>query len=381
MVLDARLKIARKNLQGAVAELENVVGAAPGYTEARLLLGAALLQRGDLQQAQQQLQQVVQSAPDNLAARKLLAQVQLKLGQPEGALNVLSPALATTNLDPQLLALYGAAANDTGDKQALIEALQRSEEEHPEDQTVLLNLAAAYLAAGQAQQALAVMQKTQDNGDARRDRMLITALLGAQGPDAAGAEVSKLLAAHPRDPGVLDLAASYYVSQGRTDDARAMLRASLAIDPADEGSQVDLARLDEAAGDTSAAESRLQAALKVHPEALPIRLALADVLVRTKAYDDARKVLEAAGPSSGPEVKFALAQVALASGDLKSANAAIDQALAAQPGTGRAGRGRRPAADERKSVRRGTGTLQHRRPSSRRRMPATGSIPRARNSR
>jgi cellulose synthase operon protein C len=332
LLLDARLKIARKNLQGGVAELENVVTDAPGYNEARLLLGAALAQRGDLQQAQQQLQQVVENAPDDLAARKLLAEVQLKLGQPEGALSVLSPALATANLDSQLLSLYGAAASDTGDKQALIEALQRSEQEYPNDQTVLLNLGAAYLAAGQPQQALGVLQKTADSGDPRRDQMLIAALLTAQGPDAAGAEVTRLLATHARDPDVLDLAASYYVTQGRTDDARAALRAALRIDPADVSSQVDLARLDEAAGDTTAAEGRLQEALKAHPEALPIRLALADVLVRTRAYGSARVLLEAAGPSSGPQVKFALAEVALASGDLKSANAAIDQALAAQPG-------------------------------------------------
>jgi putative PEP-CTERM system TPR-repeat lipoprotein len=156
--------------------------------------------------------------------------------------------------------------------------------------------------------------------------------LGAKGPAAAGAEVTRLLAAHQRDPAILDLAASYYVTQGRTDEARATLRAALAIDPDDVGSLVDLARLDEAAGDASAAQSRLQAALKTHPEALPIRLALADILVRKKAYANARTLLEAAAPSAGPQVKFALAQVALASGDLKTANAEIDQALAAQPG-------------------------------------------------
>jgi cellulose synthase operon protein C len=332
VLLDARLKIAHKDLQDAVAELERIVTVAPGYNEARLLLGAALVQRGDLQQAQLQLQQLLENSPDDLAARKLLAEVQLKLGQPQGALDVLSPALATASLDPQLLSLYGAAASGTGDKQALIEALQRSEEEHPSDQTVLLNLGAAYLAAGQVRQALGVLQKTADNGNPRRDRMLIAALMGAQGPDAAGAEIARLLAAHPQDPAVLDLAASYYVSQGRTDDARAMVRAAVAIDPADLGAQVGLARLDEAAGDTGAAESRLQTALKAHPEALSVRLALADVFVRTKAYGSARALLEAAGPSAGPQVKFALAQVALASGDLKGANAAIDQALAAQPG-------------------------------------------------
>jgi len=331
-LLDARLKIAHKNLQAGVAELENVVTAVPSYDEARMLLGATLAQRGDLQQAQQQLQQLVDNEPENLAARKLLAEVQLKLGQPDAALNVLSPALATSNLDPQLVLLFGAAGNGTGDKQALIEALQRSQQQHPGDQTVLLNLAAAYLAAGQAPQALAAVQKTADNGDPRRDRILVAALLSARGPQAAGAEVTRLLAAHPHDPGVLDLAASYYVTQGRTDDARTTLRESVAIDPDDAGSQIDLARLDEAAGDASAAQSRLQEALKAHPEALPIRLALADVLVRMKAYDNARTVLQAAGPSSGPQVKFALAEVALASGDLKGANAAIDQALAAQAG-------------------------------------------------
>jgi cellulose synthase operon protein C len=331
-LLDARLKIARKNLAGGVSELEQIVVAAPGYTEARLLLGAALLQRGDLQQAQQQLEQVVESAPDNLAARKLLAEVQLKLGQPEGALSVLSPALATADLDPQLLSLYSAAASGTGDKQALIEALQASERAHPNDQTVLLNLTTAYLAAGEPEQALGVIEKTTDNGDSRRDRLLIASLLAVRGPGAAGSEVQSLLAAHPRDPGVLDLAASFYVTRGEIKDARAMLRAALAIDPDNVGSQIDLARLDEAAGDASAAESRLQAALKAHPDALPIRLALADVMVRMKAYDSARALLEAAGPNAGPQVKFALAQVALASGDLKAADAAIDQALAAQPG-------------------------------------------------
>jgi cellulose synthase operon protein C len=331
-LLDARLKIAHHNLEAGAAELEQVVLEAPSFTEARLLLGATLMQRGDLEQAQQQLQQVVESTPDNLAARKLLAQVQLKLGQPQGALSVLSPALATDSLDPQLLSLYSVAARQTGDKQALIEALEHSESEHPNDRTVVLNLAEAYIAEGQAQEGLGLLEKTTDNGDLRRDRLLIGALLAARGPEAADAQVQSLLTAHPRDSGVLDLAASYYITQRRLPDARAALRTSVAIDPDDVSSQIDLARLDEVSGDLSAAQSRLQDALKAHPDSLQVRLALADLLVRTKAYDNARSVLEAAGPHGGPQVKFALAEVALENGDLKRANAVLDQALAEQPG-------------------------------------------------
>lgn len=331
-LLNARLKIAHKNLQGGVAELEQIVQEAPGFVEARLLLGATLLQRGDLEQAQQQLQQVIESVPDNLAARELLAQVQLKLGQPQAALGVLNPALATDALDPRLLSLYGAAANRAGDEQGLIEALRQSQRAHPNDQTVLLNLGAAYLAAGQAEQALQVLQKTTDDGDLRRDRLLIASMAATRGAAAAGAEVQSLLTAHPRDPGVLDLAAAYYVAQGRAEDARAALRESLALDPGNAGVVIELARLDEAGGDLGAAESRLQGTLKAHPQALPVRLALAGVLVRMKSYDSARALLEASGPQAGPEVKFALAEVALASGNLQAANTALDQALAERPG-------------------------------------------------
>jgi len=331
-LLDARLKIAHKDLEGAVAELEQVLVAAPGFNEARTVLGATLMQRGDLQQAQQQLADVVQSAPDDLAARKLLAQVRLKLGQPEQALSVLSPALSTDVLDPQLLSLYGDAATRAGDKGALIEALQRSEHERPTDTAVLLNLTAAYLAAGHAGQALSTIQKTTDDGDLRRERLLIATLTAAKGPEAAAAEVERLVAAHPRAPGILDLAASYYMSQGRTKDARAALHTALSLNPHDLSSQVALARIEEGSGDLKGAQHRLEAVLKAHPTALPVRLTLADLMVRAKAYDGARALLDAAGPHAGPEVKFALARVALARGDLKAANAALDQAIAEQPG-------------------------------------------------
>jgi putative PEP-CTERM system TPR-repeat lipoprotein len=336
MLLDARVKIARKNLIGGVAELEQVVLDAPGFNEARLVLGATQLERGDLQQALQQLDQVLQSTPsdtpENLQARELLAQVQLRLGQPQEALSILDPALSTDTLDPQLLSLYGVAASKAGDKQALIAALQRSEKEHPNDQTVLLNLAAAYLGTGQPAQALAVLRKSTDNGDPRRERMLISALMASQGAAAAGAEVDSLLQAHPDDSAVLDLAGSYYISQDQPERATAMLRKAVAANADDMDAVIGLARLEEMAGEAAAAQSRLQAALKSHPSALPVRLALADALVRAKSYDAARALLEAAGANAGPQVQFALAQVALARGDLKAANAALDSAIAAHPG-------------------------------------------------
>jgi putative PEP-CTERM system TPR-repeat lipoprotein len=333
LLLDARIKLAHRDLVGGTDELERVVADAPNFVEARLMLGAALLQRGQTAEAQQQLQQVVSATPDNLQARKLLADAQLKLGEPGAALSVLTPALGAPHLDPQLLSLFNEAAQRSGNSQALLEALQRSQREHPEDEAVAVNLAAAYLSTGHAAQALALLQKTADRGDLRRDKLLITAVQATRGPEAAGREVDALLAVHPHVPGMLDLAASYWASQNQLDRARALLRQALAANPNDQLSLIDLAHVEEAAGDPAAAQRRLSAALSIHPDSLAVRLALAQALVQNHALEQARHVLQGAQDAqNSPDVQFGLAQVALAQGDLAAANAAFDRAIASQPG-------------------------------------------------
>ena len=333
LLLDARIKLAHGDLIGGTDELERVVANVPGFVEARMALGAALLQQGDFQQAQQQLQQVVSATPDNLQARKLLADVQLKLGEPGAALSVLTPALGASYLDPQLLSLFDQAARRSGNAQALLEALERNQREHPHDQAVTVNLAAVYLSSGHAAQALALLQKTPDTGNLRRDKLLIAAVLATRGADAAGQQVAALLAAHPRDPGMLDLAASFWASQKRLDRSRTLLRQALVVNPNDLTSLIGLAHVEEAEGDAAAAQHRLSAALSAHPEVLAVRLALAQILMQTRAFAAARTVLQdAKGAGTSPEVQFGLAQVALAQGDLAAANAALDRAIAARPG-------------------------------------------------
>ncbi len=331
MLLDARIKLARKDLVGGTTELERVVENAPDFVQARMALGAALLQSGDLEQAQQQLQRVVSETPDNLQARKLLADVQLKLDQPGAAMSVLTPALGAPNLDPQILSLYSEAARRTGNSQALVQALEHTLREHPNDTAAADNLAAVYLGTGQAAQALSLLEKTQDTGDLRRDKLLITALLATRGPDAASQQVDALVAAHPHDAGTLDLAASYAVSQSQLDRARAFLRQALAAHPNDLTSVIDLAHVEEAEGDAAAAQRRLSAVLTAHPDVLPVRLALADALMRTRSLAQARTVLLGAkNADKSSDVQFGLAQVALAQGDLAAANTAFDRGIAAE---------------------------------------------------
>ncbi len=331
LLLSARLKLAHRDLNGGINLLERVVADTPTFVQARMLLGAALLQRGDLEQAQEQLQDVVRRTPDNLEARKLLAQVQLKLGEPQGALSVLTPALSAPTLDPQLLSLYGAAAERTGNAHALAQALEGVVRAHPKDQAAKLNLAAVYLGSGQAAQALSLLQQTHGSADVRRDRMLIDAVAAVHGVGAAGAEMARLVTAQPKNPAVLNLAAAFDVQRGQPQAARALLTRALAADPGDVGSLIDLAGIEQAMGQPQAAIGRLEAVLSAHPQALPVRLALADVYFRERNFPQARSVLAAAGAHPPAAIWFAQAHVALAQNDLKAADAALDAAVATQP--------------------------------------------------
>ena len=334
MLLQARVKLARGALLAGTNELERVVLNAPQFVQARLTLGAALIARGELEQAEQQLQQALTQAPGNIAARKLLAQVQLKLGNPGAAIRVLTPALSAPKLDPQLLSLLGSAAESTGDREVLIRSLERSAQAHPDDTKILINLAAVYLSVGQPQRALTLLEKTTDRDGVRRDQLLVSALLATRGPGAAGKAVQQLLAAHPHSAPVLELGASYFATQNDLTQTRALLREALAIRPDDLGAVVALAQIDERAGDVSAAESRLKGALAAHPEALPVRIALADVLAGARQFAQAHTVLAAARDAQKqPEVQFALAGLALVQDNLPEANAALDRAVAAQPGS------------------------------------------------
>jgi putative PEP-CTERM system TPR-repeat lipoprotein len=331
-MLDARLKLVHAQIQPAIDELERVVNDVPSFVEARMLLGAALLQHGDMQQAQLQLQRVVQQTPDNVQARKLLAQVQLKLGLPNQALSVLTPAVETQSGDPQLLALYGSAANRAGDPAALVEALEHRVKAHPNDRTAVENLAAVYLGSGQAPRALALLQKLADTGDLRRDQLLIAALAAVRGPNDALQALDALLAQHPQDPGVANLAAAFAVSQHQFGRARLLLRKALSEAPNDLSTTIALARVDQAAGDPAAAQHRLDALLAAHPEALAVRLALAESLADSRAFAKARTVLEGAKDAAKqPAVQFALARLAFVQGDATAAKAAIDRAVAARP--------------------------------------------------
>jgi cellulose synthase operon protein C len=332
VLLGARLKLARGQTLEGIADLQRVVERMPNFVPARLLLGGAQLSQGNLNQAQVQFEQILQQAPDNLQARKLLARVRLQLNEPQEALQALSPALNGNATDPQLYRLLEATQVEMGDPASALATLERAVRANPSDRNLKLDLAQAYLGVGRGKDALALLGPADpEHDDLRRTRLYVSATYAVGGAGPATEQVEKLLQAHPKDLGMLNLAASYFSVQSQMDRARALLQQALAINARDVATLGNLARVDLISGDVAGAEAAMRTALSAEPHNVRVRVALADILVRRGALAEAEQILTAEKDSKAPELQFALAQLELARGEQGKANEALDRVISLQP--------------------------------------------------
>jgi cellulose synthase operon protein C len=332
VLLGARLKLARGKTSEGIADLQRVVERMPNFVPARLLLGGAQLSQGNLNQAQVQFEQILQQAPDNLQARKLLARVRLQLNEPQEALQALNPALNGNATDPQLYRLLEATQVEMGDPASALATLERAVRANPSDRNLKLDLAQAYLGVGRGKDALALLGPADpEHDDLRRARLYVSATYAVGGAGPATEQVEKLLQAHPKDLGMLNLAASYFSVQSQMDRARALLQQALAINARDVATLGNLARVDLISGDVAGAEAAMRTALSAEPHNVRVRVALADILVRRGALAEAEQILTAEKDSKAPELQFALAQLELARGEQGKANEALDRVISLQP--------------------------------------------------
>jgi len=279
-LLGARISMSKQDYTAAVAELQRLVATATDFTPARFLLGVALMAQGNFAQSEAQLAQVVARAPENLEARKLLAQVRMRLDRPEAAIQALLPAQSADSGDAQVELMLGAARMQMGDLAAALAHLERTAASSS-DRNVQLELAATYLRAGQADRAIEVLQKIGPKpGDLRHSALLVTALANTRGVAAARAEVDRLLAAQPKEPGVLNLAAAFHAQQHEFDTARNLLERSAALDPKNTAPFLMRARVEALANDLPAARRALDQALGLDPDNGEVRMALASVALR-----------------------------------------------------------------------------------------------------
>ncbi len=115
-----------------------------------LLAGAVQFALGSAQQAEQHLKYYLERDPENLYARKLLASVLLKNRQTQRAIDVLTPALKSTQQDPQLLALAGESYMQAKDFAKATEYFEKASNIAPESAMLHTALSMSKLGQGES---------------------------------------------------------------------------------------------------------------------------------------------------------------------------------------------------------------------------------------
>ena len=295
--LAARVAYLEEDLDTAQTELQQVLKAAPEYRPAQLLLGAVHLRKGNLGQAEMHLSAVVAAAPASANARRLLAETRLRQDRAEEAQEVLRPLLGGEDRDAATLNLAVRASLEAGDYDNAIAYLTQAAESAPDDPAIQLDLAAAYLAAGEAEQAESIIRSLpEEAGDAsyRRDFLQVMAPLRRGDPTTAMQEAETMLERWPDDARVRNLIGGVALSMDRLDEAREHFLAAQKIAPEDIAAYINVARIDTREGNLEAAREQYLAALEQRPESSRLMVALAQLEARMANRDAAVDWLEKA---------------------------------------------------------------------------------------
>ncbi len=341
-VVMAEALAAQGKLQQALQQLDAAMRGDTKSPYPPLLEGRILASRGQYAAAEQALDVALKRMPpaqpvlERAGALIVLAEAQLAQGKTDAAAKTQAVLAAQVPGAPVVEMLAGRIELARGHLSAGVNRLEDVVAKAPGFIEARLYLGAAELDQGnlqQAQQQLEqVVQAQPDNLPARK--LLATVRLRLGEPAGALSVLTPALESPSQstvDPQLLYLLAAAGGAPG-SEPAVQKLERKLRADSKSQAAVLNLARLQAATGNLTGARDTLSAALAAHPDALPVRLTLAGVLLRSKAFPQALAVLQAADkPGAGPGIKLAVARVQLAQGNLEAAQGTLDQAIAAQP--------------------------------------------------
>jgi putative PEP-CTERM system TPR-repeat lipoprotein len=279
----------------AVVSFQRLITLVPGSAEARVRLAGALAATGDKAGARKALDEALQIKPGYLGAASLRTALDLNEGKYSEALkgaremqrshpkdasglilegNILMAqrqyaaaaksfegALALAATGPTMIRLHQALIH-AGNREAAQQKMSLWVKDHPEDATARMNLAVAYLTAGQNKQAIeqyqAVLQLQPQNAMALND---LAWAFHQVGDPRALAHAEKAYQLSPKNPQVLDTLGWIQLSQGQKGKALDLLSQAADLTPKDPAIRYHLGVALDQAGKRTEARLEMQKAL------------------------------------------------------------------------------------------------------------------------
>lgn len=239
LTIQGLVALHRNDAPRAHALLQRAVQLAPGNIQARYALGQAYMAQGHLAFAEEAFRQVVERNPGAVAMRQMLADVVRRQGRPAEAADLLEPAIAGDNALPDLLRYAGELRLVAQDHERALPLLRRALAGAPGDGPILDSLIEALRRKGDQADARETIEK------ALQDTPQIEGLWSARlffepfDGDPQGI-IERWRAALPHSVHALHAAMSLAATEGKPDDAEAIARRILDVEPGHAGAQVQV---------------------------------------------------------------------------------------------------------------------------------------------
>jgi putative PEP-CTERM system TPR-repeat lipoprotein len=333
VLLRVRYLFLNREYDEARTRLEQILARDGRNAKARTLLGAVNLAAGAYGQAEMHLSNVLVSDPTNDLVRLLLATTRLHQRKPEGALDAI--AENTKASEAETILMEGQASLQSGDRTKGLALLEQSAQAPSSGAEFKLQLAAAFLEAGQYDRSRKVLEEIPNDPrlDYRRGLLLISAHLRSKDRDGALKQSRALIARYPNDAVALFAYGRLLAMGGSLAEAQAQFEKVLKLQPGNETAMVNLANLLRAQKRSVQAQRLLNEGVATNPKSAVLRVALAQIALAEGRLDETARQLEAACAADprAAEPRVLLAQLRLNAKDFVSAATLAGEALQISP--------------------------------------------------
>ena len=227
------LYLLRKDETRAAAELKTAAELAPPRSEEQLKYAEFLAANGKAEDAKTALQKITKDTPDYIPAWRDLAQIAVTEKKYEEALKLLENNLSRDPQDPDARLLQAQIWLANGETGKATFALDRINNDFPNNAIIKYSLARAYMASNNPAQATLALEQAVASRPDYVEAVLMLAELnlrsGKTQPVATAME--ELLKQHPDLPQARALLASAYQLLGRLDDAANLFREQIKATP------------------------------------------------------------------------------------------------------------------------------------------------------
>jgi len=332
----ALLLTEQRKFAAAREAILQVLKVAPEHVPSLMLAGMAAFHSGAYPEAESHLRKAVFNAPNALEAKRLLAVTHLRMGQTELALSEVRELLTQAGKDPNILALAGEAYLANGDVAGAARQYEQAKALAPDNARVQTRLANIRFAAGDPARGIAELESASASHpeEYQADLALVANYLLQRQPDKALEALQALEKKQPDNPLTHNLRGLALVLKLDYAGARASFERAAQLRPNDMAAIVNLAQLDLREKKFDAARKRYEALLKKEPGNEQALLGLA-VLLRVAGANpqEIEKLLKqsvASNPAS-PSARASLINYYLRGRDYKGALAAAQDAQVALP--------------------------------------------------